>query len=383
MGSTVHLSRRSIEATRMKVAVLSLMVILAHASAHAVYRKPFTAFQNPMNLGFRTYFAKPRYIILSSGYDNAVAATSQKQSFGPSQSFSPRNSFTRGVIPNNEFTSGSLVQNTKAQAEAAVELLKSFEGSDIAAQYIEPIFATTDCIDGIPAAISLIEEGAKIVADNAPELVYLEALVENLRGEKDILKLLKGSSKMLRTLDNLIPNIVSPSSCLTDPESSVKAFQDLGAALKEINNNPNLNVPLSGKGLLDYSATVMIETTEFLKTMNTNLNAFETICRSGTKDQAAIYDTIINIMDSLASLFGVLGFEDKEADIQKQGAFIRKIVIEFEDLQLLNLDIECSLNGSYSDLAQLHDDLAKIVEEVGVEKLSTELGVDLSAFNSL
>merc|ERR1712156_1058964 len=238
MGSTVHLSRRSIEATRMKVAVLSLMVILAHASAHAVYRKPFTAFQNPMNLGFRTYFTKPRYIIFSSGFDNAVAATSQKQSFGSSRSFSPRNSFTRGVIPNNEFTSGSLVQNTKAQAEAAVEILKSFEGSDIAAQYIEPIFATTDCIDGIPAAISLIEEGAKIVSDNAPELVYLEALVENLRGENDILKLLKGSSKMLRTLDNLIPNVVAPSSCLTDPESSVKAFQDLGAALKEISNNP-------------------------------------------------------------------------------------------------------------------------------------------------
>ena len=56
---------------------------------------------------------------------------------------------------------------------------------------------------------------------------------------------------------------------------------------------------------------------------------------------------------------------------------------EFEDLQLLNLDIECSLNGSYSDLAQLHDDLAKIVEEVGVEELSRGLGVDLSAFNSL
>ena len=71
----------------------------------------------------------------------------------------------------------------------------------------------------------------------------------------------------------------------------------------------------------------MIETTEFLKTMNNNLKAFETICRSGTKDHAAIYDTIINIMDSLASLFGVLGFEEKEADIQKQGAFIRKIVV--------------------------------------------------------
>ena len=325
----------------MKVAVLSLMVILAHASAHGVFRnflkgfKPFTAIRNKIK-GFHTvgrttsrptYVTKPRYLRVSSGYHNAVAAPSQKQSFGPERSFFPRNSFTRGVIPNNKFTSGSLVQNTKAQAEAAVDILKSFEGSDIAAQYIEPIFATTDCIDGIPTAISLIEEGAKIVSDNAPELVYLEALVENLRGEKDILKLLKGSAKMLRTLDNLIPNVVAPSSCLTDPESSVKAFQDLGAALKEISNNPNLNVPFSRKGMLDYSATVMIETAKFLKTINNNLNAFETICRSNTKNHAAIYDTTRNIMDSLASLFGVLGFEEKAADIQKQGAFIRKIVV--------------------------------------------------------
>ena len=123
-----------------------------------------------------------------------------------------------------------------------------------------------------------------------------------------------------------MPEVWAPSG-FPDPESSVKAFQDLSAALKEISNNPNLIVPFSGKGSLDYSATVMIETTEFLKTMNNNLNAFETICRSGTKDHAAIYDTIINIMDSLASLFGVLGFEEKEADIQKQGAFIRKIVV--------------------------------------------------------
>merc|ERR1711976_716765 len=121
------------------------------------------------------------------------------------------------------------------------------------------------------------------------------------------------------------------------------------------------------KGMLDYSATVMIETAKFLKTMNNNLNAFETICRSNTKNHAAIYDTTRNIMDSLASLFGVLGFEEKAADIQKQGAFIRKIVNEFEDLEP-------------SDLNQLHDDLATIIEEVGIEKLSKELDVDVSAF---
>ena len=48
----------------------------------------------------------------------------------------------------------------------------------------------------------------------------------------------------------------------------------------------------------------------------------------------------------------------------------------FEDLDI-ETSLECGSSGSYAALAKTLDDLAGIVEEVGIEKLSKELGIDL------
>ena len=53
----------------------------------------------------------------------------------------------------------------------------------------------------------------------------------------------------------------------------------------------------------------------------------------------------------------------------------------FEDLEDLDTELECGFGGSYSGLAQTLDDLAEIVESVGIEKLSKELGLDLDFIN--
>ena len=55
----------------------------------------------------------------------------------------------------------------------------------------------------------------------------------------------------------------------------------------------------------------------------------------------------------------------------------------FEDLEDLDTELECGFSGSYSGLAQTLDDLAEIVESVGIEKLSKELGLDLDFINSV
>merc|ERR1712106_622036 len=125
----------------------------------------------------------------------------------------------RGKVPANKFTTGSIVQQAKSQAESTLSILKSFQGSDVAAQYIDPLFETSECLNNL-------EDGTKLIVDNGPEIIYLEAIVDNLKDEKDITKLIKSSSKMLRTLDGLIPALSSPSSnlCISTPEASVKAF---------------------------------------------------------------------------------------------------------------------------------------------------------------
>ena len=53
----------------------------------------------------------------------------------------------------------------------------------------------------------------------------------------------------------------------------------------------------------------------------------------------------------------------------------------YAGLDDLDLDLECTLVGDYGALAQTLDDLAVIIESVGVEELSKELGINLD-FNS-
>merc|ERR1712106_48623 len=132
----------------------------------------------------------------------------------------------RGRVPANKFTTGSIVQQAKSQAESTLSILKSFQGSDVAAQYIDPLFETSECLNNLEDVTKLIEEGTKLIVDN-------------VKDEKDINKLIKSSSKVLRTLDGLIPALSSPSSnlCISTPEASVKAFKDLGHALGDISNN--------------------------------------------------------------------------------------------------------------------------------------------------
>jgi len=398
----------------MAVILLSLMVILSSVEGH---RQPFTAFRSHQvdhvhGLGHglqpgsyepvvrKVVVAQPTYprytpkaIVSQPSYPKYTSPyqPSANVRFEPaSQSYASNQGFQRQSNVNfrtasNKFTSGNLVQQAKAQAESTLEILKSFEGSSLAAQYIDPIFETSDCLNSLEDVTALIEEGTNLIVSNGPEIIYLEAIVDNLKNEKDVGKLIKASSKMLRTLDELIPNLSASSSnlCITTPEASVKAFRDLAHAMEDIMNNRNLNVPVSSRQQLEFSSNVMSETADFIETLNKALATYETLCETDNKNHAALYDSIREIMTSLGELFDVLGFADKSAEIKKQGEFIKKIVEVFEDLEDLDTELECGFGGSYKGLAQTLDDLAEIVDSVGIEKLSKELGLDLDFVNSV
>ena len=49
------------------------------------------------------------------------------------------------------------------------------------------------------------------------------------------------------------------------------------------------------------------------------------------------------------------------------------------ELDTLDIDLDCSLEGDLGSLAQLMEDLASIIESVGLEKLSEELGINFGS----
>merc|ERR1711887_230198 len=204
----------------------------------------------------------------------------------------------------------------------------------------EAIFETSECLNNFEDFIVLIQEGTNLIVDNGPEITYLEALVSSLEDETDIVKIIKASSKMLRTLDGLVG---ASDLCISSPGASVKSFKDLSQVLVGIANNRNLNVPPSSRQLLKKSAEIMDQAADFLETLNRTLEDFQTRCQSERNNQAIIYDSTRDIMDSLAKLFETMGFEEKSVEIRKQSAFIKKLGDSFAGLYDLSLNLECSL----------------------------------------
>jgi len=369
--------------------ILCLIFLLALFFSVQPFRRTYTPLKITFNVVSRKKISRatPTPVIkkinssqtkISNTSPSRKVSSNTKQTFGyPESQFFPR--------PSDRFTSGNIVEQAEAQAEFTILILKSFQGDRVAAEYIEPIFATSKCLDDLEDVSKLIEQGTKLIVDSGADIIYLEAIINELKDEMDIVKLLKASSKMLRTLDSLLPSLTASSSntCISTPEDSVTAFQDLARVLGDITNNRNIDVTPRARKILAFSSNVMAETAHFLKTLNEQIESFESQCDTASKNHDVVYNLIRNTMDSLAALFESIGLDDKSVDIRKMAKFLNKILEVFDDIEDFDTALDCSFDDSYISLAQVLDDLVEIVESVGLETLANELGIGLDFINPL
>merc|ERR1711892_1314250 len=279
-------------------------------------------------------------------------------------------------------SNGNLVEQTKAFVESAKNLFEFLEHSEQAQITFAEVFDASDCLGNVTDVIALMDEIVKLVEKNAPEIIYLEALIESLKNERDIDVLILASSKMLRALGHIMPALSNPSPklCITNPEDSVRAFKSMSHAIIDIRNHREIEVDETARQLLEFSSKVMSDTSKFLFQLNKSLERFRINCQNHQMKDVAVYNTIVDIMDSLASLFDVLEFEEKSRAIKKQAQFVKRITRPFDDLDAiahLSTILDCDFqSGSYEDLAVTLEDLGEIVKSVGIEKLAEELGID-------
>merc|ERR1739838_283810 len=279
----------------------------------------------------------------------------------------------------SQLSSGNIVEQTRAQAESAKTILKSLKNNQKAASSTKKALKTSGCLNSLEDAIEAIEGSAKLVEDNGPEILYLVATVDSLENEKDLTKLIKSSAKLLRIMEDLIPNLAEGPSkvCNVSPAQRVEAFKDLAKLFEDISNTYNFQLPYKTREALQLSSKIMSEVGSFLGKLNKSLAPLDTLC---SEDKNAVYDTIGDILENMAALFETLGGAQKAREIRKQGVFVKQIVDAFENLDI-DSNPDCGSFGSYTALAKTLDNLAGIVEEVGIEKLSKELGINLNFIN--
>ena len=245
-------------------------------------------------------------------------------------------------------SNGNLVEKTKAMVHSAKRLFEFLENNEQAQISIAEVFDSSDCLRNVTDVIALMDETYRLVQENAPEIVYLEALIESLKNERDINVLILASSKMLRALGHIMPALSNPSPklCITNPEDSVRAFKSLAHGMIDIRNHREIEVDETARQLLEFSSKVMYDTGKFIFKMNKSLKNFKKSCQNHQMKDVAVYNTIVDIMDSLADLFNDLNLEEKSNAIKGHIEFVKRIVVSLTNTILYIIDV-FSLSASF------------------------------------
>lgn len=356
-------------------------LIICFSTVKCEYGQPFTAFhpaqQDYVQKQHHPGFGQSNHPLIQGQVDLNIKPVLRRR---PQNDFGlPERQLNILEQPSFPFNSGNLLEQATAHVESAKSIFKALGNDTQANQILEHVFETSDCLDNVQDAIELMEESLKLINENGPEILYLDALADSLEDETNITTIILASAKMIRIFDDLLPKLSIKSSnlCISSPKDSVKAFKRLAHAMIDLKNNRNLPTDDISRQLLDRSSKIMSEVAKFLETLNKSLSS-ENLCEDGKRKGFAVYNSIENIMGTLASLFKVLGYEDQSKDIRKQGDFVKKIVNAFSDIDELKDTLECGKTDSFSNLALTLEDLAEIVQSVGIEALSKELGIDLN-----
>merc|ERR1712086_1068950 len=129
---------------------------------------------------------------------------------------------------------------------------------------------------------------------------------------------------------------------------------------------------------LKTSAKIISGATTFITKLNKSFTKFDRLCSTDKEYNVEAITSIGEMMSGLADLFGALGGISDAEDIRKQEDFTKRVVDNITKLRNYDLGtLECNNSGSFKVAAQTLDDVAKLIEEVGLETLCTQLGVDL------
>merc|ERR1719483_77624 len=272
--------------------------------------------------------------------------------------------------------SGNIVEQTRTQADSTKALLKALGKNRKAVKYIDAhIDGSNKCLNNLDDAIDAIENAAKLVEKNGRQILSLFEVVEQLEEEKELTRVVKISAEIIRQLSVLAPRFANEPSklCNASPEETIESFFGLAEIIDDVSNAKDLQISSGVREKLKKSSKIVYDMTTFLGKLNKSLSSFGQFCGQGKEYQNESLFAVVPVLEDLAVLFEGFGFYEKANGFRKNGAFIEKLVATFDDLDI-DSDVDC---GSFTALATVLDELAEVIDSVGVDILSEQLGLDL------
>merc|ERR1712008_552868 len=323
---------------------------------------PYSNYYNYNSYRPTAYVHSPRYISYPLTYN---------------QRYLPTYNSGFGLVRSSDF-----VQQTRTQANSLKNTLRSLASIPGANRIINRIINDDDnvCLNSVEEAIEAVETSAKIVESAGPEIKNLIKTVEAFEKITDTPTVVREAANILRLLEVLIPKL-APANVQVCGASNAQAFgslRSLAALVNELSNSNELYMPSQSREELKTSAKIISGVTSFLVKLNKSFTKFDKFCTSDKEYNIEAITAIGEMMTDLADLFAVLGGITDAEEIRKQGDFTKKVVANINKLGNLDLGtLECNKPGSFKVAAETLDDVAQLIEDVGLQTLCNQLDLDL------
>merc|ERR1712130_740694 len=186
-------------------------------------------------------------------------------------------------------------------------------------------------------------------------------------------KIIKENPNMcVENLEEGIASIETATQLLEENESDIKK-------LMEFSFNNQLPLSVDGRYQLKDSAKTISAMKTFLTQLRSSFVKFSESCTADKKFNIEAISEVGEIISKSAEVFGTLGGIQKEAQISKGKDYVNKVIAQLNKIENLGFGtIDCTNFGDFSVAASTMTELAALIDEVGIEDLEKQLGVDLS-----
>jgi len=276
---------------------------------------------------------------------------------------------------------GDIVRQTRAQAEALKEDLRSIASNPTATQILNKVFADRNnvCIKNMDDAIDTIEASTKLIEDAGKEITKLVESVKVFENLTDTPTVVKETAKIIRLLDVLIPKMTPDASSRCEPRSSnvLGSLNSLASLVDELSSKNDIYFSIQKRQSLKSSAKIVNKVTNFLTKLKNSFSKFDQVCTRDKQYTIEVITSIGDMIGDLADLYTSLGGHTAAYELSKHGDFTEKIVANFKKLGEFDMiTLDCKTAQSSQRVANALDDLAALVEEVGMENLCNQLNLD-------
>jgi len=298
------------------------------------------------------------------------------------QRYLPTFSGTSSYSSKLRYSSSDIVQQTRTQADSLKNTLRTLVNIPGANRIVNRVINDVDnvCLNSIEEAIDAVETSAGIVETAGPDIKKLIKTVEAFQTITDAPTAVRESANILRLLEVLIPKLApaNPEVCKASNAQAFGSLRSLAALVNELASSTDFYMTPQTRTELKTSSKIISGVTNFLVKLNKSFTKFDKFCTSDKEYNIEAITAIGEMMTDLADLFSVLGGISDAEEIRKQGDFTKRVVANINKIGNLDLGtLECNKPGSFKVAAETLDDIAKLIEEVGIKALCNQLDMDL------